>query len=289
MTGVSIADCLARGAELKGVSDTWRLDTELLLAEALGAGRALLIAHPQRELSSPQLQKFDDYLARRRRGEPIAYILGRREFWSLELSVNEAVLVPRPETELLVEAALAALAGFSDQSVRIADMGTGSGAIALAIASERADASVVAVDSSAAALAVARHNAVQLGIGNVSFVLSHWFDALGDTNFDMVVSNPPYVANDDPHLARGDLRFEPRQALVSGEDGLSDIRLLADQGRQFLRPGGKLLLEHGWQQGEAVRRILEERGYQAVRTLPDLAGLDRVTMACNGERSAGHS
>ncbi|MFM1897338.1 MAG: hypothetical protein RLZZ385_2412 [Pseudomonadota bacterium] len=273
----TIADCLSRAKDLQPFSDTWRLDGELLLAEAMACSRTALLTHPQQELSAQQESRFNDLLARRLKGEPVAYLLGHREFWSLDLQVNAAVLIPRPETELLVELALNIVAEAGSTAPVIVDLGTGSGAIALALASELPAARVWGVDNSAAALAVAIGNADRLGLQRVQWVLSDWFAGLGDRTFNLIVSNPPYIASQDPHLLEGDLRFEPQQALVSAGDGLQDIRRLIDQGRTHLCPGGWLLLEHGWQQGEAVRDLLRDAGYDKVAGRRDLAGLDRVS------------
>src|SRR5690606_41469022 len=212
---------------------------------------------------------------RRVAGEPVAYLTGRRGFRHLELQVTPDTLVPRPETELLVELALERLP--TDRELRIADLGTGSGAIALALASERPRASVVATDASAAALAVARANADALGIANVEFREGDWFDAVRGERFDLVASNPPYIAEGDPHLQAGDLRFEPAMALSSGSDGLDAIRRIVAGAPAHLQPGGGLLLEHGWEQGAAVRALLSAAGFHAVATARDLEQRDRIT------------
>lgn len=250
-----------------------RLEAELLLVHALGKPRSWLIAHADDALDDAQASTFSALVERRRQGEPVAYITGHRGFWTLELEVTPATLIPRPETELLVELALARMT----PRARVADLGTGSGAIALAIARESPAASVVATDASAEALAVAQRNASRHGIRNVRFVQGDWLMPLAGERFDVIVSNPPYIEADDPHLGQGDLRFEPASALASGADGLDDIRRIVAQARDHLRPGGWLLMEHGWNQGGAVREILASAGYREVLTVQDLEQRDRVS------------
>lgn len=264
-----------RAAAAQFHSESPRLDAELLLCHALGVNRSWLYAWPDKSLVPAQQRRFAELVARRASGEPIAHILGEREFWSLSLIVTPDTLIPRPDTELLVAQALCLLP--EETALRVADLGTGSGAVALAIARERPRCSVVATDSSPAALAVARENAVRNQIANVTFRQGDWCAALGDERFDLIVSNPPYIAADDPHLSQGDVRFEPRTALVAGRDGLDDIRQIASAAREHLHSNGWLLLEHGFGQGEGVRGILQENGYEKVTTWRDLAGLERVT------------
>ncbi len=266
-------------AHLAGVSDSPRLDAELLLAHALARPRSHLRAHPEAQAGAAQEEFFRELLAARLRGEPIAYLTGEREFWSLPLKVTPAVLVPRPETELLVEQLLQHVA--ADAGAEILDLGTGSGAIAIALAHERRRWRITAVDRSAAALQVAESNAAALGLSNVEFRQGDWFEAVSGRRFHAVVSNPPYVAEGDPHLE--DLRFEPRAALTSGPDGLRDIRTIIAGTPQHLHAGGILLLEHGVAQGEAVRALLARHGFVQVETLRDLAGHERVS----GGRRAG--
>ncbi|HEX5756737.1 MAG TPA: peptide chain release factor N(5)-glutamine methyltransferase [Arenimonas sp.] len=256
--------------------DSARIDAEALLAEALGKPRSWLYAHGNDALQPDAASTFAALLERRRQGEPVAHILGRRGFWSMELVVNADTLIPRPETELLVELALARLP--ADRSVRVLDLGTGSGAIALAIASERPRADVIAVDASRGALQIAQKNAARLGLGNVRALQGDWFSPVADERFDVIVSNPPYIADDDPHLQQGDLRFEPRAALASGHDGLDDIRRIASDAPSHLASGGWLLVEHGWEQGEAVRAIFSAAGFDDVQTARDLEARDRVTL-----------
>jgi len=248
-------------------------EARLLVAHALGADRAWLIAHADHPVDEAREGVARALLGRRRAGEPIAYILGRREFHGLDLAVTPDVLIPRPETELLVDLALARIAG---ESSRVLDLGTGSGAIAIAIAYAAPQVDVWAADASSAALAVARANAARHA-PRVHFVLSDWFAGLRGQRFDLVVTNPPYVAADDPHLRQGDVRFEPRAALVGGTDGLDGIRRLVLEAREHLVHGGWLLLEQGHDQAEPVRALLEAADYTEVTSWPDLAGIPRVS------------
>lgn len=252
------------------------LEAHVLLGEAAGRPRSWLLAHPEAALTPEAVERFAALLGRRQAGEPVAYLLGRREFFGLELRVTPAVLIPRPETELLVELALAHIPVAAP--VRVLDLGTGSGAVALALARHRPRARVTAVDRSAAALEVARENARRLGLEHVSFLEGDWFAPLaGGERFDLIVGNPPYVAEGDPHLARGDVRFEPREALAAGPDGLDALRAIAREAGRWLTPGGLLLLEHGHDQGPACRALFEAAGFAAVQTHRDLEGRERVT------------
>lgn len=252
-----------------------RLDAEVLLAATLAASRALLVARPERALAATELARFRDRVERRASGEPVAYVLGRRDFWTLTLEVGPDVLVPRPETELLVELALERLRDVA--APRIADLGAGSGAIGLALASERPDSQVVLVDASAAALAVAERNRALAALANARLRLGSWFAPLAGEQFHAVVSNPPYLAADDPHLASPELGREPRGALVAGPTGLEDLAAIAHAAPAHLVPGGWLIVEHGATQGAAVRACFARAGLDAVETARDLAGLDRAT------------
>jgi release factor glutamine methyltransferase len=255
-----------------------RVDAEVLLAYALSKSRSWLIAHADDTLSAEHASAYTVLVEQREAGEPVAYITGRRGFWSLDLEVTPATLIPRPETELLVELALERLPVDADSGVL--DLGTGTGAVALAIARERPRAQVIATDASAEALAVAQRNAERHGIKNVSFVHGDWFAPLGEQRFDVIVSNPPYIESHDPHLNQGDLRFEPMSALASGEDGLDDIRrIIRDAGRHLV-PDGWLLFEHGWNQGDAVRMLLSNASFAKVSTMRDLEERDRVSGGC---------
>ena len=255
-------------AEAIGTSGLEPREARLLLAEAAGFSQASVIAFPERPLSREAEERFASFAERRRRGEPVAYIVGHKEFYGLDLAVTPAVLIPRPETELLVELALEA------QFCSAADLGTGSGAIALALKRQRPAARVVGVDSSAAALALARHNAVKHGL-EIELRHGRWLAPLAGERFDLVVSNPPYVSLGDPHLAA--LSHEPAQALEGGRDGLEHLRQIVGDAVGHLNPGGRLLLEHGLGQDTEVRRLLGRAGLQSVRTWPDLAGIPRVT------------
>ena len=252
-----------------------RADADALLCHLLGCRRSYLMTWPERELDAAQQATLEGWLTRRLAGEPVAHLVGEREFWSLPLKVSPATLIPRPDTEVLVEQALARLpAG----PCALLDLGTGTGAIALALKSERPDATVWAVDRMPEAAALARHNSTALGLPIIVRDGS-WFEPLEDApRFDLIVSNPPYIDGADPHLAEGDVRFEPRSALVADEQGLADIRRIVAQAPAHLAPGGWLLLEHGWSQGEAVRQLLLQHGYQQVETVRDYGDNERVTL-----------
>jgi release factor glutamine methyltransferase len=258
-----------------------RLERTILLSYASGMNRAALLAYPERMLEREVVDRYDALCGRRAAGEPVAYLVMQREFYGVPLTVTESVLIPRPETELLVDAALARLA--VDRKVRVLDLGTGSGAVAIAIATQRPDAAVVAVDVSPAALHVARQNAMANAAKGVRCIASNWYAELVEERFDLIASNPPYIAEGDPHLLEGDLRFEPQLALRSGPDGLDAIRQIVAGAPARLLPGGWLLLEHGFDQGERCRTLLAGAGFVDVETLPDLNGLERVTA---GRRSA---
>jgi release factor glutamine methyltransferase len=276
-------------------SNTARIEVQMLLQRVLGVNRAYLLAHPERALDEAEIATYRALLQRRLAGEPLAYILGEREFFGLDFKVTPATLIPRPDTELLVELALQRIpktlpaslpppcppcqgGAFQGRSeVRVLDLGTGSGAIALSIAHSRPDAAVTAVDASADALEVARENVRRLNIGNARFVQSDWFESLAGERYDLIVSNPPYIEDADAHLQQGDLRFEPRSALASGTDGLDDIRRIVADAKGHLKEGGWLLFEHGYDQAARVRELLEAGGFAEVFSARDLSGIERVS------------
>jgi len=250
-------------------------EANLLCQQVLDVNRAWLITHDSDELPANEQAKIEALLQRRLAGEPIAYILGVREFYGLPLKTTPATLIPRPDTETLVEAALAKLP--EGAALRVLDLGAGTGAVALAIAQNRPNAQVTAVDFSAEALSVAKENALNLSLARVRLMQSDWFSCLQGEKFDLIVSNPPYIAENDEHLKQGDLRFEPITALASGEDGLNDIRRIIQEAPNYLNPNGWLMLEHGYDQAEKVAALLKLRGFSQVSHAQDLAGIQRVT------------
>jgi release factor glutamine methyltransferase len=267
-------------ARLRRVSDDPRREAEVLLAAALGRTRAWLLAHPEeRILDCDATDRYESYVTRRAIGEPIAYILGEKEFWSLALRVTPDVLVPRPETELVVERALVHLP--PERDARVLDLATGTGAIALAIAHERPACRVVGTDVAAAAIEVAAANARRLGLANAQFRVGNWYDAAGEETFDLIACNPPYVADGDPQLAWQVRRHEPPQALFSGPTGLESLEVVIDGAPAHLAPGGWLVLEHGTTQGDAVRSMLRAAGFSEVATFRDFAAHERCTEAVN--------
>ena len=261
--------------QLAAQHDTANLDAELLLAHVLHKSRAWLYTWPEHKLNAQQRELFNQLVQRRAQGEPVAHLIGQQAFWSITLQVTADTLIPRPETELLVEKALEQIP--QDATWRIADLGTGSGAIALALAKERPACQVFASDSSMAALKVAQENARLNQIENVTFQHGDWLAALADdARFDMIVSNPPYIKNDDPHLQQGDVRYEPPGALQAGAEGLDDLQRIITDALPHLKPGGWLLLEHGYDQEKAVLRLLQQAGYEQIEDYPDLAGQPRI-------------
>lgn len=255
-------------------SDSARRDAEILLGFVTGRARTFLMAFGETLLTQQQQEQLERLLVRRESGEPVAYLIGEREFWSLPLSVSPATLIPRPDTECLVELALERL---PSSACHILDLGTGTGAIALALASERPECAVTGVDLQPEAVALAQHNAQKLAIGNAQFLQGSWFAPLVGQTFALIASNPPYIDATDPHLAQGDVRFEPSSALVAQQHGLADLSAIVQQAPQYLQPQGWLLLEHGWQQGESVRALLQAAGFISIATRRDYGDNDRVT------------
>jgi release factor glutamine methyltransferase len=258
-------------------ANTARIEVQCLLQHVLKVPRAYLIAHPERRLNEAEHKNYVSLFLRRLHGEPIAYILGEGEFFGLSLQLNSATLIPRPETELLVEKSLQIISTSCLLNYGVLDLGTGSGAIALSIAHHYPDITVVSCDNSGSALEVAQVNARRLHIKNVTFMHSDWYAALGEQGFDLIVSNPPYIAADDSHLQRGDLRFEPASALASGADGLQDMRKIITRAHAHLKARGQLWLEHGYDQAERVRDLLHQAGFTAICSERDLSGIERIT------------
>lgn len=269
--------------------DTARIEAQMLIQQALGVSRAYLLAHPEQVMDEAQISAYRALLQRRMEGEPLAHILGEREFFGLNFKVSPATLIPRPDTELLVELALQRIPPplpapiYREGGARafsVLDLGTGTGAIALSIAHTRPETEVTAVDASQEALEIAQKNARLLNTANVRLLQSDWFSALQGERFDLIVSNPPYIAETDAHLAQGDLRFEPRSALASGADGLNDIRHIIAHAKNHLSVGGWLLLEHGYDQVAQVRALFDASGYTGAFSAPDLSGIERVSGGC---------
>ncbi len=266
--------------QLENTGDSPRLDAEVLLSHCLNKNRTWLATWPEKELTQVQSLAFNSLLKRRQSGEPVAYITGSREFWSLNLHVTKDTLIPRPETELMVEIILEQYP--ETANIKLLDLGTGSGAIALALASERPNWKITATDKSIAALTIAKKNAQQLNLNNIEFIHSNWFEAFneqltGHPLFDIIASNPPYIPQLDPHLSRGDVRFEPVSALASGEDGLDDIHLICQQALKYLKPEAMLIIEHGFDQKAKLHSIFTHSTYKNICQHTDLARLPRLT------------
>jgi release factor glutamine methyltransferase len=273
----TIQQALQQASQQLSMHASARLDAEVLLAKVLNKPRSHLHAWPDKQLDEAQTLAFRSWVSRRANGEPVAYLTGEREFWSLSLEVTPDTLIPRPDTEILVEKTLQLLP--ADQPLKVADLGTGSGAIALALTQERPHWAVYALDRSPACIRVARRNALRTGAGKLRFVLGDWCTAFANASLDAIISNPPYVNTGDPHLQSGDVRFEPRTALLAGEDGLDDIRLLIKDAERVLKSTGYLLLEHAPQQTACIHKLLKEIGFNTISTCCDLAGQERVSSA----------
>ncbi len=261
------------------ISDSPRLDAEVLLAFVLEKNRSYLRAWNDKTLDSQTISKFETLISKRKNGIPIAYLTGIREFWSRDFCVSADVLIPRPDTEILIEQCLMQIP--QNAHFTILDLGTGSGIIAVTLAAERLNANVFAVDASAAALKIAKKNGQKHNCQNVKFILSDWFSNVPKIEFDLIVSNPPYIPFDDEHLTQGDVRFEPKSALIAAENGLSDIKKIATEAKKYLKSGGQLWFEHGYNQAESVQKILNNLPYSDIHTFTDLAGQDRVTTCTN--------
>lgn len=261
--------------QLAALSETAALDAEILLCDCLNKNRSFLRAWPEHKLNNEQENRFRMLVAQRRDGMPIAYLTGQREFWSRNFKVTPDVLIPRPDTESLVEIALSLIP--VEQNCKIIDLGAGSGILAITLAAERPLAKVTATDICAKALTVAAENAAQHHVTNISFLQSNWFEAVTERDFDLIVSNPPYIAYDDPHLQQGDVRFEPKSALISADNGLQDIRAIAREGCRHLKCNGHLLIEHGYNQQAEVQAIFKALNYGNIETHADLPGNPRVT------------
>ncbi|MCG7555518.1 peptide chain release factor N(5)-glutamine methyltransferase [Pseudoalteromonas sp. Of11M-6] len=277
MPTLNIAQAVAWAtSELLPHSESAKLDSEVLLLHVIDKNRTYLFTWPEAELSALEQQRFEECIARRVTGEPVAHITGQREFWSLPLKVNNSTLIPRPDTETLVEHVLTLS---MPNDAQVLDLGTGTGAIALALASEYPAWQITAVDASADAVALAKSNQSQLGFRNVSILQSDWFSAVAEQQFDLIVSNPPYIDEADHHLSQGDVRFEPLSALVADDHGYADIFHIIRTAKQHLNSGGYLLLEHGFEQADKIQQFFAEMAYINILTIKDMAGCDRVTLA----------
>ena len=270
-----IAPLLQSAVQLNHLSDTAVVDCELLLCHVLDVDRSYLKPWPDREVGAAAEKQFQQLLQRRIQGEPVAHLIGTQGFWTLDLRVSPDTLIPRPETELLIEAALELAL---PEQARVLDLGTGTGAIALALASERRQWQISAVDLMPKAVELARTNCQHHQLNNVEIFQSCWFAQIPPQHFNLIVSNPPYIEDGDEHLSQGDVRFEPASALVSGVDGLDDLRQLIAESVNYLVDGGWLMVEHGYQQGPAVRKCFHQAGFAAVETRSDLNGLERITL-----------
>ena len=273
---MQIVDALKYARQQLQTSDSAQLDSELLLCEILNCERSHLYAYPEKELTDKNIKSLNQFISLRAEGHPIAHITKQREFWSLLLHIDEHTLIPRPETEILVEAALKLIPKESKKDVL--DLGTGSGAIAIAIASERPLANIIATDKSDEALNIAKRNAERHNINNINFINADWFNMENNHSYNVIVSNPPYICNDDAHLKQGDVRFEPLSALASGKDGLDDLRIIISEANKHLNKQGWLLVEHGYNQAKQVQQLFNENNFTSISTIKDYSDNDRVTI-----------
>jgi len=273
---MQIVDAVKHAQQQLVGSDSARIDTELLLCSVLKCERSHLYTYPEQNLSSAELNSFNDLIEQRNIGHPIAHLIQKKEFWSLELQVTTETLIPRPETEILVEAALNIIP--NESSFSILELGTGTGAISIAIASDRKLANITATDIKERALIVAKVNTEAHQLNNINFQNANWFDINNISTYDLIISNPPYISIGDPHLKQGDIRFEPESALISGEEGLDDLYIIIAGAKNYLNKNGWLLLEHGYQQGKTVRQLLKENNFSTISTIKDYSNLDRVSI-----------
>ncbi len=273
---MQIAVAIKQASQRLVNSDSARLDAEILLSHVLECPRSYLYSHPEFELKTAILDQFQNLIGQRCEGHPVAHLTGEKEFWSIALHVTKDTLIPRPETERLVEAALSVIA--DEQTTKVLDLGTGTGAIAIAIATERPDASITATDNNDQVLTLAKQNAERHQINTIKFVNSDWFQKLHKEKFDVIVSNPPYISKDDVWLDQSDVRFEARTALISDNNGLQDIQAICQMAGNYLKNNAWLLLEHGHQQGKACRDIFINNGFNNINTIKDYSDRDRVCM-----------
>ena len=271
----TVTELLQKAEQDINCSSSARLDAEILLCDVMRFNRSKIYSHPDQPVADEKLTLFKSLIEQRRQGHPIAHLTGKKEFWSLELAINEDTLIPRPETECLVETSLQLIP--DDKECNILDLGTGSGAIAIAIASERPHCNIIATDINANALAMAKKNAAFHGLTNIQFLVSDWYKNIPAQTFDLIVSNPPYIKQDDEHLSQGDVRFEPKLALIAGTDGMQAINIILELAKTYLARDARLLVEHGYDQKELVRHGFLVNGFNQVTTIQDLSGQDRIT------------
>jgi release factor glutamine methyltransferase len=275
----SITELLQKGEQSIHSSESARLDAEILFCDVMQFSRSRIYSHPEQAVPEDKSVLFQSLIEQRQQGHPIAHLTGKKEFWSLELTVNKDTLIPRPETELLVETALQMIP--ENAAFNILDLGTGSGAIAIAIASERPDCKIVATDINKNALSIAKENAETHQIENIQFFLSDWYKNIPSQSFDLIVSNPPYIKQDDEHLSQGDVRFEPELALVSGVDGMQAINIILESAKHYLASNACLLIEHGYDQKPLVQEAFLKHDFKQLKTFQDLSGQDRITLGYN--------